>query len=657
MGYEYPRLDDRAFADLVEEARRRIPLYTPEWTDYNLSDPGITLIELFAWMTDIVLYRLNRVPDKHYVKFIELLGMRLREAEPARVPLTFWLTAPQELALKIPGGTVVATQRSESEDVIEFSTDYEVKILVPTLSNVLSSGGGAGGGRRFKVHNPKRLAEGVEGFLLFDSTPPQAGDAAYFGFDEDLSHHILGIEMEVDTAEGAGIDPTDPPYLWEVMAKDGEGWTKLEVDLDGTKGFNVSGLVRLFLPELVRGTRNGVSAYWVRVRLSPQENMRSYDVSPMVRRLIATTWGISVPSTNVTSVRSEVLGRSDGSPGQVFELAHTPVVPRIPGEVIIVRTVEGEEQRWSEVADFAESGPEDRHYTLDSRTGAVRFGPALRQRDGSMKRYGAILPNEAMVVMRAYRYGGGSHANVGPRTLNVITEPIPYVAQAMNRVSAQGGLNAESLEDAKTRLPGYLRTLQRAVTPQDYEYLAKQAMPGAVGRVYCLQPPNTAAGEVGVLVIPHVPNIQGFIAPESLQLNEELRARVASYLDERRLLGTRLEVRQPRYQWIQTEIRFRPSAHIDHDQVTRAVQERLFNFLNPLIGGNDGKGWPFGRGLFTSDIMSVLLTVNGVDFVRSVRLFPVNFEGGDFAPQDEVSEITVQPDGVIVSYEHIVKAE
>src|SRR3990172_6138373 len=105
MGLEAPRLDDRAFADLVEEARRRISLYTPEWTDHNLSDPGITLIELFAWMTDIVLYRLNRVPDKHFVKFMELLGMRLHEAEPARVPVTFWLVAPQSTSLIIPSGT------------------------------------------------------------------------------------------------------------------------------------------------------------------------------------------------------------------------------------------------------------------------------------------------------------------------------------------------------------------------------------------------------------------------------------------------------------------------------------------------------------------------------------------------------------------------
>ena len=72
-----PRLDDRTFQDLVDEAKRRIPRLAPEWTDHNVSDPGVALIELFAYMTDQLLYRVNRVPDRHYVKFLELIGLRL----------------------------------------------------------------------------------------------------------------------------------------------------------------------------------------------------------------------------------------------------------------------------------------------------------------------------------------------------------------------------------------------------------------------------------------------------------------------------------------------------------------------------------------------------------------------------------------------------
>ncbi len=86
-----PKLDDRAFEDIVNEAIRLIPRYCPEWTNHNPSDPGITLIELAAWMTDVILYRLNRVPEKNYVAFLNLLGIKLKPPQAARALLSFTL--------------------------------------------------------------------------------------------------------------------------------------------------------------------------------------------------------------------------------------------------------------------------------------------------------------------------------------------------------------------------------------------------------------------------------------------------------------------------------------------------------------------------------------------------------------------------------------
>ncbi|HMQ35597.1 MAG TPA: putative baseplate assembly protein, partial [Chloroflexaceae bacterium] len=84
-----PNLDDRRFQELVDDARRAIPRYCPEWTDHNVHDPGITLIELFAHMVETMLFRLNRVPEKSYITFMELMGVRLQEAAAARTDLTF----------------------------------------------------------------------------------------------------------------------------------------------------------------------------------------------------------------------------------------------------------------------------------------------------------------------------------------------------------------------------------------------------------------------------------------------------------------------------------------------------------------------------------------------------------------------------------------
>ena len=84
-----PVIDDRTYADLVAEARTRIPRYTPEWTDLNESDPGITLVELFAWMTELLVYRLGKVPQLNYLKFLELIGIELTPARPAIAEITF----------------------------------------------------------------------------------------------------------------------------------------------------------------------------------------------------------------------------------------------------------------------------------------------------------------------------------------------------------------------------------------------------------------------------------------------------------------------------------------------------------------------------------------------------------------------------------------
>src|SRR5919109_5411910 len=112
-----PKLDDRAFDDIVAEAVRLIPRYCPEWTNHNPSDPGITLIELAAWMTDIILYRLNRVPEKNYVAFLNLLGIKLKPPLPARGLLTFSLVEGAERQI-IREGVSVATPQAADEDTI-----------------------------------------------------------------------------------------------------------------------------------------------------------------------------------------------------------------------------------------------------------------------------------------------------------------------------------------------------------------------------------------------------------------------------------------------------------------------------------------------------------------------------------------------------------
>ncbi len=654
MGLEAPKLDDREFKDLVEEARARIALYTPEWTDHNLSDPGMTLIELFAFMMDVALYRLNRVPDKNYIKFMELIGMKLAEAVPSQADVTFWLSAPQQSEITILADTEVSTVQTEDQRGIIFSTDRDLTIQVPQLSYVLTAMD-TDDGTEYGVQSLSTVQSGYEQFPIFSSDPPKTDDAFYIGFDQDLSNHLLGMSFEVDRAEGAGIDPNNPPYVWEVLSSDiNRRWTRVHIDLDDTKGFNVNGLVRVHLPEMVRSQRNDINAYWLRCRLDLTETESRYEVSPRLVRLGVETWGGTVSTTNVTRMKDIVMGRSDGSPGQIFFFDHAPLVARTTDEYLMVRTPDGREQRWQEVGDFSTSTGTDRHYTIDSEKGELRLGPALPQPDGTVKRYGALPPKGSLLIMTGYRYGGGLQGNVAARSINVLKSSIPYVSRVTNMKGASGGLDAETLENAKTRVPGHLRSLRRAVTSRDYEYLAQQSAPGRIGRVYCLQPPLTNRGENRILVIPSIPVLTGFIAPESLELQTELHDTIKAYLDERRLLSTQLEVTAPTYIWVETEVRFSVAQHYEFEKVKTEVENKLFDFINPLIGGQDGSGWTYGRDLVVGDVMAVLSQIPGVNFIRSVKLFPVTYENRQFLKGTEANDIPVPSDGLVVSYQHIV---
>ena len=124
MALPAPNLDDRTFQDIVDEAKRLIPRYTPEWTNHNLSDPGVALVELFAWMSEMVLFRMNQVPDRLFVHFLNLVGITPFPPAVARADLTFWLSAVQDVPVTVPAGMQVTTggELAAGTEPIVFST-------------------------------------------------------------------------------------------------------------------------------------------------------------------------------------------------------------------------------------------------------------------------------------------------------------------------------------------------------------------------------------------------------------------------------------------------------------------------------------------------------------------------------------------------------
>jgi predicted phage baseplate assembly protein len=688
-----PKLDDRTFQDLVDEAKKRIPQYCPEWTEHNVSDPGITLIELFAWMTEILLYRLNQVPELHMVKFMELLGISLKGPCAAKVPVTIWLAAPQPTEVVIPAGTEVSSTQTQTEAPVTFTTTADFTVLRPELVYLGTRTHSAGAQAVYKEHTLRRLEPEKDLFDFEDfeafSNLPQVDDALYFGFKNNLSDHILGFEMDFDPAGGAGVNPAWPPYIWEASTgQAGQHWQVCAVDEDRTRGMNSAGRIRLHLPKMGRYETAGKALFWVRARvreITPPEHrlgMRPYRLSPRLRSLGVAAWGGTVPAAHSQTIRQEELGRSDGTPGQRFKLKHTPVLDRLPGERLLVRVDGREPEPWFEVKDFAlpievkESIEGKQHYTLDSLSGEVRLGPAVRQRDGKIKRYGAILPRGAALVFESYRTGGGLAGNVGEGILNTLKTSNPFISKVLNRETAQGGLDAESMEDAMVRAPALLRTHDRAVTEADFEFLARQALREKIGRVKCLysrsgselddesgsmpseRPSDAeliaAPGEVILMVIPRVNHLEGVLTRKQLELNEADKKTLMDYLDERRLLTTKLTIIPPKCFWVAVKVRLKATEGEARKLVTAAVKAKLHAFLNPLTGGPKGSGWPYGRDLYQSDLIGILQGLPNIQYIERVEMYEAS-EAGEPQGNPQEERLKVPKGRVIISGLHSVE--
>lgn len=204
------------------------------------------------------------------------------------------------------------------------------------------------------------------------------------------------------------------------------------------------------------------------------------------------------------------------------------------------------------------------------------------------------------------------------------------------------------------RGPRHLRIRNRAVTAEDFEILAREAAT-SVARARCIQPEpdnGLTAGTVKVLIVPQVTTIEERIQPEQLQIPKSLQEEVRRYLDERRLLTTALSVEAPQYVWVSAQVHVQVSPHLDAMSVAGEVERRLYQFLNPLHGGPDGIGWPFGRDLFIADVYALVDGVEGVDYVADAKIFPVEVESGQVG--DHVSRMKLPAEGLICSYRHLV---
>lgn len=673
------QLDDRRFEELVQEAKRRIPRYTPEWTDLNDSDPGITLVQLFAWLGEMILYRLNRVPEKNFVKFLELVGIQLQPPTPARAELTFKLSARTlKGAVLIPRGARVSLAEQTDGGPVIFETDDNL-YAVPGELVALQSFDGA----QYQLLTESNR---VEGKIFHAFGPrPQKNAALYLGFDAPFpalgasqQHRLLLHLYTADLiAEGAGVAAGAPeaavPVLarWEYWAGDPSRWQPLDPAglRDETAALTRSGSVLFAAPLGWQAVKLGLlqrdgdkPLYWLRYRIE-QELGAGYEIPPRLENVLLNT----ISATNAVTVTDELVGASDGMPNQEYQLASVPVLP----DTLILEVDEGEGfTPWTAVNDFAGSKRDDKHYTVELGTGKIRFGNGEQGKIPAVlfaRTAGPFTPSAAgeelpNIRARVYRSGGGARGNAGANKITALQSAIPYVAGVTNLRPSEGGQDEETVEEAKLRAPQTIRSASRAVTGADFEFLATQTPGARIRRAKALplrhpqfQPTRPAAGAdlaavalpvPGVVTVIVVPDAEG---PNSKPMpTEDTLKRVASWLQQHALITTELYVVAPRYRKIEIEARILAAPTARSDQVAEVLNRKLLDYFHPLRGGEEGGGWQFGGTIYFSEVYRQILTTAGVARVEASAL--TIFVDGQ--RMDPCTDISLSADELLYADKH-----
>ena len=623
----------------------------------------------------MIIWRLNRVPDKTFIKFLDLVGVDLHAPSPARAELTFQITAGAnpDVAYPIPKGTQVTLGASGGPPVI-FETDDNLHGVVSLIKAVQVYDSA-----RFRLYPVENFAPPSPVPAL--SPEPQDGCVFAVGFDVRFPEaaelrmlvHVAGrTPVAAVQARGTGRDTFAAPVqaVWEYSTGDAARWAPLAVASDDSRFLTRTGAIVFAGPPkddfkaMPYGLRNkpGEELFWIRFRVESVLGS-GYETPPVVEDVLLNT----ITATNAVTVRREVLGASNGLPNQQFQLANSPILPMpagATGRVEIREEEDGGYELWTEVRDFDGSAREDKHYVLDASAGIVRFGDG---KHGKIPRALTLAAGtdpqafERNTRITEYRWGGGARGNAGANKITGLQSSVAFVDRVTNLRPSVGGQDEESLDEAKLRAPMTIRTMSRAVTPEDFAFLAQQT-PGALIRraqAFPLLNPSQRVrragdgstspelplpGVVTVVVVPESTNPRPTPSGDTLKL-------VADWLDSHRLLTTELYVAAPRYRQVHIRAQVLASPSADSGVVERELRQRLLDYFHPLRGGRRSSGWDFGQTIDFSETYGHILNTPGVVSIRTDSF--QTFVDDEAVPA--CTDVPLEPDELVYSVDHEIE--
>jgi predicted phage baseplate assembly protein len=468
-------------------------------------------------------------------------------------------------------------------------------------------------------------------YLGYTAKPPNDPLGVYFHLDEELGLGTIGSDQaEIATAELEKYETMrrlkwegGQRVVWEYW--DGREWEPLSVD-DETQGFTNSGFTFFIAPDdWVSSSKFTEDRFWLRARLE----QGGYVKPPRIRMIVNN----AIDAFNHETIRGEILGSSDASPMQQFKFLRGPMIDdevveirerQVPpaeeitelGPNAVRKAFPDDPQnnevwvKWKRVDSFFASGPRSRHYTLEYVSGQISFGDGRR----------GMVPAEGKnnIVSNNYRIGGSALGNVNANTLTSLGRALAYIESVTNPLPATGGADRESIDEAKARAPYTIKSRDRAVTTEDYEMLALRAST-QLARARCV-PDRSNRGHVTVALVPKADTIRGDELNRRLVPSNEVMRFVKNYLDERKLVGTVLNVVRPRYKDISLRVVLIRRSVGTSDRLRKDIEIKLRRFLHSLVGGRDAKGWEFGRPVLKAELIHLVEEVPGVEGVDSLGI-------------------------------------
>ncbi len=644
MSLQIPNLDDKNFEQLVEEAKKLIPIYAPDWTDHNLHDPGITFIELFAWLSEMQLYSLDRIDDINYLKYLKLLGNSPAYVQPAKVDITIASGAVVDKGTKFIAEDIKTGERTvfETDESVDISDIKLEKVIVysdyqyrevsdfnkenknffytfgenPVRDNAIYLG----------FSNYEQVTKLKLMFYLYDDDLPQPGGHGSKLIDY-FQASITGVqEYWIENNKEVNKFFPSAKLKWQQHLGNNQ-WMEILSCLDKTIYFSTGGQISFEnlqninttipipseLNDVLPDINNSNNQYlWLKCEIVDG----TYEISPRLERILTNT----VSATQCETIEKGLIGRSTGLPDQVFQLNKKAIIQNSVKIWI-------NNNSWQEIDDILVAKKDAQNFQVDYNNSKVLFGNGI---NGS-------IPEADAEIQITYKCSDGAKGNIRALSINKNDKGL----QATNYFPARLGMDAETIQAAIIRAKKDMLIPYMAVTSKDYENVAKMTPGLRVARAKAI--PDNSLNNVRIIIVP-------YSFADTPTPSEGFKKTVCVHIDRHRTITTSIKIEDPDYVKVSVTAKITLVDRYNSDNVKKRCQESLKQFLSPIKRKEGDNEWEFGRPVYKSDVYVVLEGVEGVDGV--IQLSLAFDKGGSY---DSEGNIAINKNALVYSGEHDIE--